>query len=207
MDVLTVVQEDRVVAVVRADAIADPRGLATTLADAGIRCVEFTFTTPDVLGAISAARNGDAVVGAGSVLDADQARGAVEAGARFVVSPACVPELGPVCRELSVPLFLGAYTPTEIVAARRAGATAIKLFPAAVGGAAYLKQLLGRSRTSRSCRREVSTSSRRARFSTPARLPSTQARACRRPTSSRAGTTKRSRAALTLSSPRSADRR
>jgi 2-dehydro-3-deoxyphosphogluconate aldolase/(4S)-4-hydroxy-2-oxoglutarate aldolase len=96
-----------------------------------------------VLAAISAAREGDAVVGAGTVLEADQARRAVEAGARFVVSPACLPELGAVCRELSVPLFLGAYTPTEIVAARRAGATAIKLFPAAVGGPEYLKQLRG----------------------------------------------------------------
>jgi 2-dehydro-3-deoxyphosphogluconate aldolase/(4S)-4-hydroxy-2-oxoglutarate aldolase len=138
-----VVQEDRVVAVIRGDAIPDPAGLAAALAGAGIRCVEFTFTIPDVLAVISAAVEADAVVGAGTVLEADQARRAVEAGARFVVSPACVPELGPVCRELGVPLFLGAYTPTEIVAARRAGATAIKLFPAAVGGPAYLKHVRG----------------------------------------------------------------
>ena len=133
-------QADRVVAVVRAERVADAKGVASTLAAAGIRCVEFTLTIPGALRAISEAAS-HAVVGAGTVLEREQARRAVEAGARFVVSPACVPELGPTCRELGVPLFLGAYTPTEVVEATRAGATAIKLFPA--GGPPYLKQLRG----------------------------------------------------------------
>jgi 2-dehydro-3-deoxyphosphogluconate aldolase/(4S)-4-hydroxy-2-oxoglutarate aldolase len=141
VDAFTALQADRVVAVVRAKRVADPTGLASTFARAGIRCVEFAFTIPDVLAAISAAASSDAVIGAGTLLEPEQARVAVEAGARFVVSPACVSELGPACRELGVPLFLGAYTPTEVVEATRAGATAIKLFPA--GWPSYLKQLRG----------------------------------------------------------------
>lgn len=134
---------DRAVAVVRAERVADAAGLASAFAGAGIRCIEFTFTIPDVLASISAAAAADAVVGAGTVLEPEQARQAVEAGAQFVVSPACVVELGPACRELGVPVFLGAFTPTEIVEAMRAGATAIKLFPAAVGGPSYVKHLRG----------------------------------------------------------------
>lgn len=143
VDAFAAMQADRVVAVVRAERVADATGLANTLSLAGIHCVEFTFTIPDVLAAISAAASSNAVVGAGTVVKPEQARRAVEAGARFVVSPACVPELGPACRELGVPLFLGAYTPTEVFEAMRAGATAIKLFPAEVGGPSYLKQLRG----------------------------------------------------------------
>jgi 2-dehydro-3-deoxyphosphogluconate aldolase / (4S)-4-hydroxy-2-oxoglutarate aldolase len=143
LDAFAAMRADRAVAVVRADRVADAAGLASALAQAGIRCVEFTFTIPDVLAALAAAVDSGAIVGAGTVLEPDQARRAVDAGARFVVSPACVPELGPVCESLGVPLFLGAYTPTEVHAAARAGATAIKLFPASAGGPSYLKQLRG----------------------------------------------------------------
>jgi 2-dehydro-3-deoxyphosphogluconate aldolase/(4S)-4-hydroxy-2-oxoglutarate aldolase len=63
--------------------------------------------------------------------------------ARFVVSPAFVPELVAACREEDVPVFLGALTPSEVHAAWAAGATAVKLFPAGVGGPRYLEQLRG----------------------------------------------------------------
>jgi 2-dehydro-3-deoxyphosphogluconate aldolase / (4S)-4-hydroxy-2-oxoglutarate aldolase len=134
-------QADRAVAVIRADRVADPAGLASALASCGIRCIEFTFTIPAALAAIEAASVPGAIVGAGTVLEADQARRALAAGARFVVSPSCTVELADVCREEGAPLFLGALTPTEVHAAVRAGATAVKLFPAAVGGPSYLRQL------------------------------------------------------------------
>jgi 2-dehydro-3-deoxyphosphogluconate aldolase / (4S)-4-hydroxy-2-oxoglutarate aldolase len=144
LDVFAAIEADRVVAVVRAERIADPRRLAEALASAGIRCVEFTFTTGGVLEAIAAAADvPDAIIGAGTVLTEREARDAVAAGARFVVSPSCLPELGPVCRDLAVPLFLGALTPTEVATAAAAGATAVKLFPAGLGGPSYLKQLRG----------------------------------------------------------------
>jgi 2-dehydro-3-deoxyphosphogluconate aldolase/(4S)-4-hydroxy-2-oxoglutarate aldolase len=117
VDPFQAIREDRVVAVVRAEQVADPVGLAKTLAEAGIRCVEFTFTIPDVLEAIEAARSSEALVGAGTVLDAGQARRAIEAGARFVVSPTLEPGLVEAAGE--IPVFLGAFTPTEVMAAPR----------------------------------------------------------------------------------------
>lgn len=143
MDVLAAIRSDRVVAVVRGRRVADPAGLAATLASAGIRGVEFTFTIPTVLEAIEAAAASGAIVGAGTVRDERQARDALGAGAQFLVSPACVPEVARVAREAGVPVFLGALTPTEVDAADKAGTSAVKLFPAGVGGPRYLRDLRG----------------------------------------------------------------
>lgn len=144
MDALDAIRADRAVAVIRGERVADPERLAWTLAGAGIRCVELTFTIPDVLRAIEAATAAaEAVVGAGTVTTADEARDAITAGARFVVSPVVVPEIVAPCREAGVPVFLGAFTPTEVHAALVAGATAIKLFPASLGGPRYVKDLRG----------------------------------------------------------------
>lgn len=137
------IRSDGVVAVIRGERIADPAGLAATLAGAGIRATEFTFTIPDVLVAIEAAADSGALVGAGTVRDEGQARDALSAGARFLVSPACVPEVAAVAREAGVPVFLGALTPTEVDAALKAGTSAVKLFPAGVGGPRYLRDLRG----------------------------------------------------------------
>jgi 2-dehydro-3-deoxyphosphogluconate aldolase / (4S)-4-hydroxy-2-oxoglutarate aldolase len=143
VDVLDAMRSDRAVAVVRGDRIADAAGLATTLAGAGIRAIEFTFTIPDVLAAIEAAADSGALVGAGTVRDERQARDALAAGARFLVSPSCVFEVARVADEGGVPVFLGALTPTEVDAALKAGTSAVKLFPAGLGGPRYLRDLRG----------------------------------------------------------------
>ncbi len=143
MGAFAVLREDRVAAVVRAPAIEDPAALANAFARSGIRCVEFTFTIPDVLDVIEKASTSDAVVGAGTVLTRDQAAAAIEAGAQFIVSPACRPELVEVCQSAGVPVFLGALTPTEVADAHDAGATAVKIFPAGIGGPGYIKDLAG----------------------------------------------------------------
>lgn len=143
MDALSAIRRDRVVAVVRGERVADAVGLATTLAEAGIRAIEFTFSIPRVLPAIEAAADSDAVVGAGTVRDERQARDALAAGAQFLVSPACIPEVAAVALEAGVPVFLGALTPTEVDSALKAGTTAVKLFPAGVGGPRYLRDLRG----------------------------------------------------------------
>lgn len=137
------IRSDRAVAVIRGERVADPAVLAATLAGAGIRSIEFTFTIPDVLAAIEAAAESGAVVGAGTVRDERQARNAVAAGAQFIVSPACVPEVARASHEAGVPVFLGALTPTEVDAALKAGTTAVKLFPAGIGGPRYLRDLRG----------------------------------------------------------------
>jgi 2-dehydro-3-deoxyphosphogluconate aldolase/(4S)-4-hydroxy-2-oxoglutarate aldolase len=144
-DALEVLAADRIAAVVRAPAVADPAALADTLAYEGIRCVEFTFTIPDTPGIIArAARAGtEAVIGAGTVMTVAQAAAAVDAGARFLVSPCVVPELAEFCRARDVRLFLGAHTPTEVASAIAVGSDAVKLFPASIGGPTYIRDLLG----------------------------------------------------------------
>ena len=134
--------EDRVVAVVRAASVSDPAAVADAFAAGGIRCVEFTYTIPDVASVIAAAADArDAIIGVGTVIHHEQARAAVDAGAQFVVSPAVRPEIVPASGGL--PVVMGAITPTEIVAAMESGAAAVKLFPASLGGPGYLRALRG----------------------------------------------------------------
>ena len=130
---------ERVVAVVRAPRYADGAGIAGALAAGGIGIVEFTLTGANALDAIAQARAGapEALVGAGSVLSVDDARRAVEAGAQFLVSPAGVAEVATA--GFGVPVVLAGYTPTEILNAHRLTGGPVKLFPAVVGGATYLK--------------------------------------------------------------------
>ena len=103
------------------------------------------MTVPDAVPLIEkiARRFGDsAVIGAGTVIDAETARACILAGARFVVGPAL--DLGTVelCRRYSVPVMPGALTPTEVLRAWSAGADVVKVFPCgAVGGASYIKSL------------------------------------------------------------------
>jgi 2-dehydro-3-deoxyphosphogluconate aldolase / (4S)-4-hydroxy-2-oxoglutarate aldolase len=142
MDVMDTIREDRLVAVVRASKVADPVGLARALEGAGIRCVEFTFTIDDVLEAISAAADAGVMAGAGTVLHPGQARDAVAAGARFVVSPVLARRVARAVPS-DVPVVLAGFTPTELHEALEAGAAAAKLFPARVGGPSYVRDLLG----------------------------------------------------------------
>jgi 2-dehydro-3-deoxyphosphogluconate aldolase / (4S)-4-hydroxy-2-oxoglutarate aldolase len=143
-DVMAAIRADRIAAVVRAKSVDDPRKLARTLADEGIRCVEFTFTIPSAAEVIAAAADErGAVIGAGTVRSAEQAASAIEAGARFIVSPGVIPDIVPVCRERNVPVILGALTPTEVHAVDALGAAAVKIFPAGLGGPRYLRDLRG----------------------------------------------------------------
>jgi len=112
---------------------------------AGCLGIELTWTIPDVLEVLRAVRadaqlsgRADALVGVGTVLDADQARSALEAGADFLVSPGVVPPLAELARAAGALSMLGAFTPTEIIAAREAGADVVKIFPAETGGPGHL---------------------------------------------------------------------
>ncbi|HEV8628977.1 MAG TPA: 2-dehydro-3-deoxyphosphogluconate aldolase [Thermoanaerobaculia bacterium] len=109
----------------------------------GFRLVEVTLTTPGALALIAelATRPG-VTVGAGTVLTVDQAEAAVAHGARFVVSP--VTDFAVIQRaaELGVAALPGGHTPSELLAAHRAGAPLLKLFPAPAGGPAWLRSLL-----------------------------------------------------------------
>jgi len=140
-DVRAAIAADRVIAVVRARNVPDPAGLADAFAAGGIRCVEFTLTIDDAIAVIAAACGAEkAIVGAGTVVELAQAQIAVAAGARFIVSPTLQPEL--VAAADGRPVLMGAFSPTEALAATRAGAAAVKLFPASIGGPGHVKALL-----------------------------------------------------------------
>ncbi len=112
--------------------------------DGGFRAVEVTLTTPGALEAIAHfAKNKDLLVGAGTVLDTQQAQRALDAGARFLVSPATDPEVIRWCASRDVLILPGAFTPTEMLLATRSGAQVVKLFPAPPGGPDYVRACLG----------------------------------------------------------------
>ncbi|HUR42077.1 MAG TPA: bifunctional 4-hydroxy-2-oxoglutarate aldolase/2-dehydro-3-deoxy-phosphogluconate aldolase [Verrucomicrobiae bacterium] len=145
--VLRGLRECGVLPVVRAPSADEAVALGEAIVAGGLPVLEITLTVPDALAAIErlAAKLGDSVlIGAGSVLDAAGVRASVEAGARFIVTPAFDAEALQACRDLSVACIVGALTPTEILLASRAGADWVKVFPCdAVGGARYLRSLKG----------------------------------------------------------------
>ncbi|MEU7160614.1 bifunctional 4-hydroxy-2-oxoglutarate aldolase/2-dehydro-3-deoxy-phosphogluconate aldolase [Streptomyces chrestomyceticus] len=133
----------RLVAIIRGtDADASFRTVMT-LAEAGVSLIEVSLTGRDALHVIRRARaelGTDAWLGAGTVLTADDTRRAAEAGANLTVTPGLGAGLDTSVR-LGLPVLAGVLTPSEVIAANAAGATALKLFPASVGGPDYLKAL------------------------------------------------------------------
>jgi 2-dehydro-3-deoxyphosphogluconate aldolase/(4S)-4-hydroxy-2-oxoglutarate aldolase len=128
------IRRERVVAVLRR--VAD---VEATVERLGLPVVEVTLDSEHALEAIARLRRrGDVTVLAGTVRTADEARAAVEAGAEALVSPAFVPSIF----DLGVPVIPGALTPTEIERAWHAGAAMVKLFPARLGGPAYVRDVL-----------------------------------------------------------------
>jgi Entner-Doudoroff aldolase len=111
---------------------------------AGFKVIEFTLTTPGALDLIGEFSKRDGiVVGAGTVLTPDEARGAVDAGARFLVSPVVDPAVIETAAGLGVAVMPGTHTPTEMLEAHRAGAQLQKLFPAPGIGPPYVHACLG----------------------------------------------------------------
>lgn len=112
--------------------------------DGGFEIVEFTLTTPGALKLIERfAAQSNLVVGAGTVMTTQQASDAVQAGARFLVSPICDPEIVAHAAKLDVVSVPGAYTPTEMETAHRLGADFVKVFPAPAGGVGFIRAIRG----------------------------------------------------------------
>lgn len=110
----------------------------------GIPIVEITMTTPGALEVIDDLSNRfpDMAVGAGTILDEETARRCVEVGARFLTSPGFVPEVVAYARKAEVVVLPGALTPTEVIAAWKAGSDFVKVFPTShVGGIQYIRAL------------------------------------------------------------------
>lgn len=145
LEKLTAILEGQpMIPVLKIEQLADAVPLARALVSGGLAAIEITLRTPDAIDAIRlvASEVPDAIVGAGTVLSPRNYDRAVDAGARFIVSPGTTQELLDTARDASVPFLPGAITPSEIMALREEGFSILKFFPAEQsGGAAFLKSL------------------------------------------------------------------
>lgn len=136
-----------IVPVVRATSAADANRAAEAVCAGGIPIVEVTMTVPgaiELIASLARSIGKDVLIGAGTVLDADTAARCLDAGAQFLVSPGFDVDTVKLALSLDVVIIPGVLTPTEIMAARRAGAEMVKIFPCGtVGGAKYIKALRG----------------------------------------------------------------
>src|SRR5258708_6785094 len=143
-NVLDAITSERVVAILRAPDANRFRDVTLALIDSGVRIIEFTLTSLgalDALRACTAERISGVVIGAGSVINAGAAKSAVEAGAAFLVSPTLTGTVIKLGNRHGVPVIAGGFTPSELDRASKSGAAAVKLFPAFLGGPAYLRAL------------------------------------------------------------------
>jgi len=143
MDVLSAILERKLIAIIRGARPEEVHAIIESLYAGGVTLVEVTLNSDRALSVIreAAAVWGDRVlVGAGTVLDADAARAAIDSGARFIISPGLDKETIAATRAAGVVSIPGAYTPTEILAAHRFGADIVKVFPASP---AYFNDLRG----------------------------------------------------------------
>jgi len=133
--------------VIRAESSDRAIRITEALIEGGVGSIEITMTVPgafDVIRAVSERFRDRVLVGAGTVTTVAQLEGALDAGARFIVSPAVVPDVIRVARARDVVMMPGAFTPTEVLNAWQLGGDVIKIFPAShVGGASYLRALKG----------------------------------------------------------------
>jgi 2-dehydro-3-deoxyphosphogluconate aldolase/(4S)-4-hydroxy-2-oxoglutarate aldolase len=136
----------KLIVVVRASDATDYDSVLDVLVEAGIRSVELTLTTPgtlDRLPDLLARYGGVADIGIGTVTDGAQLTAAAGAGAHYVVTPIADPALVDAAIRAGMPIVPGGLTPTELFGAWRAGAAAVKIFPANQVGPGYLKDLRG----------------------------------------------------------------
>ena len=140
------VMATRIIAVVRTPTAPKAIDVCRALLAGGVDIMEITFTVPDAIQVLRDVRDelGDQIVlGAGTVLDTESGRAAMLAGAEFLVSPTLNLDLIQLCRRYDKAVMPGAFTPTEVLSAWEAGADIVKVFPADIGGPAYLKALRG----------------------------------------------------------------
>ena len=135
---------DKLIPVVVIKEIGETEKILSALKNNGINCAEITFRTACAEEAIALAckKFPDMNVGAGTVINAEQCKKALKAGAKFIVSPGLSASVAAVCKQNNVPYYPGCVTPTEIMAALELGITTVKFFPANVyGGLKALKAL------------------------------------------------------------------
>ena len=143
--VVAQIKELGAIAILRTETPEQALGAAKAAVAGGFRIIEVTYGVPKTTGVISQLRreNPGLLIGAGTVLTREQANNAVDAGARFLVSPCLIPEMTAVARERGIASIPGAFTPGEIYNAWQSGADIVKVFPAVANGPEYLRALRG----------------------------------------------------------------
>src|SRR5207237_9991593 len=143
MSTLTYILQHKIVAIVQGMHAKDAVSLAKALHKGGINILEITLNSPNALAVIEELSNAfkdTMLISAGTVLTAEEANDAINAGAQFIISPALIEEVITATKDAGKVSIPGAYTPTEIVQAYRSGADIIKVFPAP--SAAYIRNIL-----------------------------------------------------------------
>lgn len=144
--VLKGILASKAVAVIRMTDAAKIAEVAAALREGGVTALEVTMTVPgavEIIRTMVRDKEPGVLVGAGTVLDAGTASDVIAAGADFVVSPVMDRDMVQACREAEILVVPGAFTPTEIVAAWRAGADIVKVFPATSLGPQFFRDLRG----------------------------------------------------------------
>lgn len=146
MNTLELASHGPVIPVIVLQRVQDAVPLAEALVAGGVRVLEITLRTPVALECMRAIARAvpEAIVGAGTIRSAQDARAALDAGCTFGVSPGYTAEVGRTCREIGLPLLPGVATASEVMAAQADGLNFLKFFPAtAAGGIPMLKALGG----------------------------------------------------------------
>lgn len=144
--VLERVRELGVIAVVRGETCASALDVSHALIEGGILGIEVTFTTPEAdraMRELNEEYGGRILLGAGTLTALEQVERSVAAGAAFLVSPGCDPDLLPLMQQTGLAVMPGVLTPSEVMLAGRLGTDVVKLFPGSMGGPSYLKGLRG----------------------------------------------------------------
>lgn len=146
-EVIRRITEGGVVAVVRAETKDDAIEIARACIDGGLPAIEVTFTVPHADKVIESLAQAfsekELIIGAGTVLDAETARIAILAGARYIVSPGFNKETALLCNRYQIPYMPGCMTITEMITAMEYGADIIKLFPGSAFGPSFVKAVKG----------------------------------------------------------------
>ena len=144
--VLDQIAELGLIAVIRGPSEALTLDMVAALAAGGVKAIEITYTTPNaeaVVAALARRFGGSLLLGMGTLTHADQAASAHAAGARFLVSPVCEPDLVAAMTATGLATMAGALTPTEVLRAYRWGSDVVKVFPGSLTGPSYIKALKG----------------------------------------------------------------
>ena len=146
-DVRKRIIEIGIIPVIRAASARDAIFAVEAVNAGGIPVAELTMTVPgaiDLIAELSKTLGSEILIGAGTVLDAETAQRCIEAGARFIVSPGFDQETVKRAKQFDTIVMAGALTPTEVIAAWKAGSDMVKIFPCGnVGGAKYIRALKG----------------------------------------------------------------